>query len=849
MTKRILAPNTIIPSFLYVERAADRQLKSVVDEMGRPAYVLVARQMGKTNLLLNMKRSRTEDLVIYLDLSNRSETARSFFRSIIDTILESFPDQFKSSAADIDAQRRDNVLEPSVEYDRHLRAILKSCEKKVVIILDEIDSLIGCSYSDTVLAQIRSMYFSRANYGVYERLTYVLSGVAEPGDLIKDKNISPFNIGEKIYLEDFNSSEFERFLQAAKLDVASDIVSRIVWWTDGSPRISWDICSEVELELINGVAVTTDTVDSIVNRLYLREFDRAPIDHIRTLVEGDADSRKAIMSIRHDRADFVDDKTKAKLYLAGISKLNSAGCVSIKNRVVDAAISERWIQQLDAQEGNMVSDANAAFSRKDYDTAIALYNQAMISEPDTVTDGKLFELGEAYLFSSDFENAVLQFGVVEKQARDSKLQQLSALNCGLAYLLNKNYPNALDCFNRASLGSDKSLSVSAKLNKQVLYARLNSVENREAAILESISLISEIESIQEHDQQYLLTTALANQSLLHFVYGENEACRELLSRARDSAPIEYLPYLLLEVSKRSQDALEKSAALAEFVNLIEANKFDLTDDLHTALGLTRAVLGQAMLSLVELQQDSAADRLMNAVNKHYYPGPRSLVAVSVDLAESVNEVEPGKGLKLLQYCETNYLNDNLPVIDKIRLYRHLANTSDTSATGTRGLAYLNTLNKSCPVDMLGEADAVAAMHVIAGRFHSNKTGLVECFTLWEKFEKVTSEKWPELALFYYYLRLNNAQSAKNDASSVMYAKALLEMSGAAEMTSSLAESYTPFVLAAENTIKKAARKKFKDFRRNDRIIIKYAQEEASTVKFKVVEDDLYLGKCEFIGRA
>ncbi len=55
MTK-ILKPYTIIPPDLYVQRDADRQIKNIIKDMGRPGYVLVSRQMGKTNLLLNAKR-------------------------------------------------------------------------------------------------------------------------------------------------------------------------------------------------------------------------------------------------------------------------------------------------------------------------------------------------------------------------------------------------------------------------------------------------------------------------------------------------------------------------------------------------------------------------------------------------------------------------------------------------------------------------------------------------------------------------------------------------------------------------------------------------------------------------
>lgn len=57
---------TIVPRQFYVERDADRQLKSIIDEMERPGYVLVSRQMGKTNLLLHTKEIFENDREVYV---------------------------------------------------------------------------------------------------------------------------------------------------------------------------------------------------------------------------------------------------------------------------------------------------------------------------------------------------------------------------------------------------------------------------------------------------------------------------------------------------------------------------------------------------------------------------------------------------------------------------------------------------------------------------------------------------------------------------------------------------------------------------------------------------------------
>ena len=87
---KILKKYTTIPMSLYVTREADKQLKQIIEDMQRPGYVLVARQMGKTNLLFHAKRTleNAERLFIYVDLSNPFSTDRECYRNIIDSITE-----------------------------------------------------------------------------------------------------------------------------------------------------------------------------------------------------------------------------------------------------------------------------------------------------------------------------------------------------------------------------------------------------------------------------------------------------------------------------------------------------------------------------------------------------------------------------------------------------------------------------------------------------------------------------------------------------------------------------------------------------------------------------------------
>lgn len=336
---KTLRPTTIIPPELYVERAADRQLERIVTDMGRPGYVLVARQMGKTNLLLNMKRRRESfgDLVIYLDLSNRFETVRALFRHIIDRTIQADPECLRTIAA----ERTTSRAEPNLEYDRHLRLILKAAPgRRLILVLDEIDSLTNATYSNAFFAQIRSMYFARINHAEYNMLTYVLSGVAEPTDLIKDKNISPFNIGEKIYLEDFTESEVTTLIHKAGLSFSPNVIAELYDWIGGNPRMTWDVCSELEDIVRSGKAATRQDVEDIIDKLYLGLFSRAPIDHIRTLANEDTDIRSAMAAIRSGRGQSLDGKIKTVLFLAGISRDAGSGTPKLRNRVIDVALAD-----------------------------------------------------------------------------------------------------------------------------------------------------------------------------------------------------------------------------------------------------------------------------------------------------------------------------------------------------------------------------------------------------------------------------------------------------------------------------------------------------------------------------
>ena len=110
-----------------------------------------------------------------------------------------------------------------------------------MIFVDEIDTTLRLDFTDDFFAAIRFLYQHRAADPVLERLSFVLIGVATPGDLIKDTARTPFNIGYGIELTDFTFDEATlagRPPAAVPDHTGRDLIGWILRWTGGHPYLT-----------------------------------------------------------------------------------------------------------------------------------------------------------------------------------------------------------------------------------------------------------------------------------------------------------------------------------------------------------------------------------------------------------------------------------------------------------------------------------------------------------------------------------------------------------------------------------------------------------------------------------
>ena len=596
---------TIVPDSLYVERKADLQLHSIVEAMQRPGYVLVSRQMGKTNLLLRAKRKweNSRDLYVYIDMSNIDETEKECFQSLIDTAIDTHEDVLGHVRERIQDLRRTNITKSPVQaHNEELRTLLSTIEGKLVFILDEIDSLTRTSFSDNVFSQIRSVYFSRINYPVLEKLTYVLSGVVEPTEIIKNPKISPFNIGEKILLDDFCHDEYMDFIRKAGLECfGENVLERIYYWTGGNPRMTWDVCYELQHK--NGL--TTEIVDTLVKKMYLTTFDKAPVDTIRTLVKEDRDLRDAIIQLAYDKGNALSDKIKSKLYLSGIVNYYDND-VRIKNRIIKESLSLNWLQKVEEEEKGLLTYAMELHSKGFYAESVDKFETYLKNNdfPEENASYYYYYMGSCYYHLRDFEKSLYYLTIKPIDPKTS-LHDYRSENflAGGDCLKIGMYLEALDYFDKVMDGDLRDwYYYSSKLNSLAARTRISKddVDKLKAVEEEYKSLLALPEEPGIDSVKLYAAYQLAG------IYSVNnkEKSSSLYDQALTFASDTDKPRILSEKFYVVADN-EKPALLTELIAAVE--KIDsLTDVLEPdkALGIDEDVLAKVFFIIYSYAYDS-----------------------------------------------------------------------------------------------------------------------------------------------------------------------------------------------------------------------------------------------------
>lgn len=336
---------------VYIERAADRELLEHC-RAGRFAYVLTTRQMGKSSLMVRTAEALApEALSVRIDLTKLGTqlTAEQWYMGILDEVA----DQLRLQTDVLAWWEAHDQLGNTHRMLRFLeRVVLSSVSKRIIVFIDEIDTTMRLNFTDDFFAAIRYIYNARVENRDLERLSFVLLGVASPGDLIQDEQRTPFNIGSRVELKDFLLSEAKQLAPAlTPLPLGEEIIISIYAWTKGHPYLTVRACREVQLAIEKGrVAWQRSDVDELMTGLFLGEGIRrdSNLQFVRDmLTKFTPDIRATLETYRAVRkgrrvCDEEQAVVKSHLKLSGVV-IAQGGFLVVRNPIYERVFDIRWI--------------------------------------------------------------------------------------------------------------------------------------------------------------------------------------------------------------------------------------------------------------------------------------------------------------------------------------------------------------------------------------------------------------------------------------------------------------------------------------------------------------------------
>jgi len=336
-------------------------MDEVKDLINNKQYFLLhaPRQTGKTSCLVALAdylNARGHYYAVCTSFEGGASAGDNFelaIKNMIETLLPNVKDALKDNFDLSRAEEYNQAKGPSNGIQNMFTYLAKSLDKPLVLLVDEIDSLMGNSLL-AVLRQLRAGYPSRP---VSFPHCVVLCGMRDIKDFriqVRDGSIptgySPFNIISKsLRLGNFTRADvvnlYHQHTAETGQQFADGVVDLVMDYTDGQPWLVNAIAEEVTYEMPENrdrsVVITTDMIAIAKENIIL-----ARRTHLENLVEKLKESRVRRIILPMLMGEFGQVETDDVSYcidLGLIKKVN--GGIFIANKIYHEVLPRELSEQ------------------------------------------------------------------------------------------------------------------------------------------------------------------------------------------------------------------------------------------------------------------------------------------------------------------------------------------------------------------------------------------------------------------------------------------------------------------------------------------------------------------------